>query len=136
MTSSPSGKPMAEDLLTGFVARTPGVAHAIVASPAGLPVAASAGLPTVRAEQLAAVGAGLVSMAYGASQSLGAGGVVQAVVEMAEGLLVAAWSTDAACLAVLATSDCDRGLIGYEIAQLAQRVAILENGAAQPAASG
>jgi predicted regulator of Ras-like GTPase activity (Roadblock/LC7/MglB family) len=132
MTAVETTQRALEDLLTGFVARTPGVAHAIVASPAGLPVAASAGLPPQRAEQLAAVGAGMVSLAFGAAQQLGTGGVVQCVVEMVQGLLVSAWSTDAACLAVLATADCDRGLVGYEVAQLAYRVASIDGGSVVP----
>ena len=54
---STPGRP-AQDLnwlITNFVERVPDVAHAVVVSSDGLPLAFSAGFPQERADQLAAV---------------------------------------------------------------------------------
>ncbi|MGV2387104.1 MAG UNVERIFIED_CONTAM: roadblock/LC7 domain-containing protein, partial [Thermobifida fusca] len=49
-------------LITDFANRVPDVAHAIVVSSDGLPLAASAGFPADRADQLAAIASGLSSL--------------------------------------------------------------------------
>ena len=49
-------------LLVGMLARTPGAVHAVLATVDGVSVAVSAGLPGERAEQLATIGAGLLSI--------------------------------------------------------------------------
>jgi predicted regulator of Ras-like GTPase activity (Roadblock/LC7/MglB family) len=57
---STPGRP-AQDLnwlITNFVERVPDVAHAVVVSSDGLPLAFSAGFPQERADQLAAVTSG------------------------------------------------------------------------------
>jgi predicted regulator of Ras-like GTPase activity (Roadblock/LC7/MglB family) len=55
-------------LITGFVERTPGVAHAAVVSSDGLPLVAADTLMHDRALELAAITAGLHSIAKGASE--------------------------------------------------------------------
>ena len=55
-------------LVTKFAREVPGVAHALLVSVDGLPVAASEHLPRERADQLAAVASGLASLATGAAQ--------------------------------------------------------------------
>ena len=55
-------------LITDFVSNVPGVAHTVVVSSDGLPLAFSDGFPRDRADQLAAVAAGLISLTQGASQ--------------------------------------------------------------------
>ncbi|GAA4876758.1 roadblock/LC7 domain-containing protein [Actinomycetospora straminea] len=109
-------------LIDDFVARVPGVAHAVVISADGLLLTHSSHLPDERADQLAAVAAGLVSLADGASRCFDAGGVVQTVVEMEQGLVLTMAIRDGSCLVVLATAGCDRGLVGYEMTLMAARV--------------
>jgi predicted regulator of Ras-like GTPase activity (Roadblock/LC7/MglB family) len=99
-------------LITNFVERVPSVAHAIVVSSDGLPLAYSNGFPPDRVDQLAAVTSGLTSLTQGASR----------VVEMARGLLLVMAISDGSSLAVLASADCDMGLVAYEMALLVERV--------------
>ena len=75
-------------LITNFVERVPAVAHAIVVSADGLPLAFSEGFPPDRADQLAAVASGLTSLTQGAARVFEAGAVLQTVVEMEGGLLL------------------------------------------------
>jgi predicted regulator of Ras-like GTPase activity (Roadblock/LC7/MglB family) len=108
-------------LITNFVERVPAVAHAIVVSADGLPLAFSAGLPEDRADQLAAVTSGLTSLTQGAARVFEAGSVIQTVVEMEGGLLLVMAISNGASLAVLAASDCDIGLVAYEMTLLVER---------------
>src|SRR3981081_4747615 len=55
-------------LITNFVERVPSVAHAIVGSSDGLPLAYSNGFPADRVDQLAAVTSGLTSLTTGAAR--------------------------------------------------------------------
>ncbi len=112
-------------LLVSLVERVPGASHAVIASVEGMPIAVSAGLPAQRAEQLASIGAGLLSIADGAGRCMDAGGPCQAVVEMAEGVLMATPVTNATSLTVLAVADCDRERLGYSIAEFRGQVAPL-----------
>jgi len=109
---STPGRP-AQDLnwlITNFVERVPDVAHAVVVSSDGLPLAFSAGFPQERADQLAAVTSGLTSLTQGASRVFEGGAVVQTVVEMQRGVLV-----------IMAASTCDLGLVAYEMTLLVER---------------
>lgn len=109
-------------LLTNFVERVPAVAHAIVVSSDGLPLACSQGFPTDRVDQLAAVTSGLTSLTQGASRVFEGGSVTQTVVEMQRGLLIVMSISDGSALAVLAAADCDMGLVAYEMTLLVERV--------------
>ena len=109
-------------LITSFVERVPAVAHAIVVSADGLPLAFSAGFPEDRADQLAAVTSGLTSLTHGAARVFEAGSVIQTVVEMEGGLLLVMAISNGSSLAVLAASDCDMGLVAYEMTLLVERV--------------
>src|SRR4029077_3473263 len=109
-------------LITNFVERVPSAAHAIVVSADGLPLAFSAAFPQDRADQLAAVTSGLTSLTQGASQVFEGGPVTQTVVEMRRGLLLVMAISDGSSLAVLASDDCDIGLVAYEMALLVERV--------------
>lgn len=55
-------------LLANFADRVPGVAHAVAVSADGLLLAASRDLPRDRADQLAAIASGLVSLTQGAAR--------------------------------------------------------------------
>ena len=111
-------------LVDDFVSRVAGVAHAIVVSADGLLLASSERLPVDRAEQLAAVSSGLVSLNLGAARCFEAGDVKQTVVEMERGYLFLMSISDGSCLAVLAAPNCDIGLIGYAMTRLVERVGI------------
>lgn len=109
-------------LLTNFVERVPAVAHAVVVSSDGLPLACSDGFPKDRVDQLAAVTSGLTSLTQGAARVFEGGVVTQTVVEMRRGLLIMMTISDGSSLAVLAAPDCDMGLVAYEMALLVERV--------------
>ncbi|WP_199536698.1 MULTISPECIES: roadblock/LC7 domain-containing protein [Spongiactinospora] len=108
-------------LITEFVRGTPGVAHAVVVSADGLCLANSEGFPPDRADQLAAVAAGLLSLTVGASRVFEGGAVTQTVVEMERGLLLVMAISDGSVLAVLAAPDCDMGLVAYQMTLLVDR---------------
>ncbi|WP_442811518.1 roadblock/LC7 domain-containing protein [Streptosporangium sp. NBC_01755] len=108
-------------LITEFVRGTPGVAHAVCVSADGLRVAGSEGFPADRADQLAAVAAGLLSLTVGASRVFDGGSVTQTVVEMERGLLLVMAISDGSALAVLASPDCDMGLVAYQMTLLVER---------------
>jgi uncharacterized protein len=107
-------------VLTDFVARTAKVAHAVVVSTDGLLVARSERLPQDRAEQLSAVVAGLVGLTSGAARCLDLGQVRTCVVEMARGYLLVTSIAGGGSLGVLAAPEVELGLVGYEIAKLAE----------------
>jgi uncharacterized protein len=109
-------------LMTNFVERVPSVAHAIVVSSDGLPMAYSQGFPPDRADQLAAVTSGLTSLTQGGSRVFEGGAVTQTVVDMQRGVLIVMAVSDGSSLAVLAAVDCDMGLVAYEMALLVERV--------------
>ena len=108
-------------MINNFIDRVPDVAHALVVSSDGIPVACSAGLPPERADQLAAVTSGLASLTQGASRIFEGGTVTQAVVEMQLGVLIIMAISNGSVLAVLAARDCDMGLIAYEMTLLTER---------------
>ncbi|GHH67781.1 dynein regulation protein LC7 [Streptosporangium violaceochromogenes] len=108
-------------LITEFVKEAPGVAHAVIVSSDGLPLACSEDFPKDRADQLAAITAGLVSLTQGASRVFEGGPVVQTVIEMQRGLLLAISISDGSALAALASPECDMGLVAYQMTLLAER---------------
>ena len=109
-------------LVTNFTERVAGVAHAIVVSADGLQLTSSAKLPPDRADQLAAVASGLLSLTNGAAKCFEAGEVTETIVEMHYGTLIQMGISDGSCLTVLAAPQCDMGLIAYEMAMLVERV--------------
>ncbi|QSB05740.1 roadblock/LC7 domain-containing protein [Natronoglycomyces albus] len=109
-------------LLASLVARTPGLSHAVLVSVDGLPLAVSTGLPEERAQQLAGIGSGLLSMGEGAGRAMQNGPAQQVVVEMAEGVLMAAPVGQEICLTLLAVTQCDREQLGYEVGQFTMQV--------------
>src|SRR6476620_9341661 len=108
-------------LLTNFVKNVPGVSHAVAVSSDGLLLTSAEGLPRDRADQLAAVASGLLSLTRGAARVFGAGEVVQTIVEMELGCMLLMAIADGACLAVLASPRCDMGLVAYEMTLLVDR---------------
>jgi predicted regulator of Ras-like GTPase activity (Roadblock/LC7/MglB family) len=109
-------------LVTNFAKRVPAVAHAIVVSSDGLPVAYSEGFPAERATQLAAVTSGLTSLTLGASRLIEGGAVNRTVVDMEQGLLLLMVIGDGSSLAVLAGDDADIELVAYQMSLLVVQV--------------
>ena len=98
-------------LLDDLVERVPSARQAVVLSADGLMMGASTGLARDDAEHLSAMAAGFQSLAKGASRHFRAGPVRQTVVEMESAFLFVTAAGQGACLAVLASSDADLGLI-------------------------
>jgi predicted regulator of Ras-like GTPase activity (Roadblock/LC7/MglB family) len=109
-------------LLSNFADSVAGIAHVVAVSADGLLLASSRDLPPDRAEQLAAIAAGVVSLTDGAARMFHAGGVLQTVIEMDSGYLFLMSISDGSCMAVLAARSCDVGQVGYEMALLVERV--------------
>ena len=109
-------------LLNSFADEVAGVAHVVAVSVDGILLACSADLPPDRAEQLAAITSGLVSLTYGVSRHFDGGSVQQTIVDMDAGSLIMMSISDGSSLAVLTARQCDVGQIGYEMALLVERV--------------
>lgn len=109
-------------LLSNFADSVAGIAHVVAVSADGLLLASSRDLPPERADQLAAIAAGMVSLTDGASRMFQAGCVLQTVIEMDSGYLFLMSISDGSCMAVLAARSCDVGQVGYEMALLVERV--------------
>ena len=109
-------------LLTNFADSVAGVAHVVAVSADGLLLASSRDLPADRADQLAAITSGLVSLTQGASRMFDGGAVLQTVIEMDSGFLFLMSISDGSSFAVLAARSCDVGQVGYEMALLVERV--------------
>jgi predicted regulator of Ras-like GTPase activity (Roadblock/LC7/MglB family) len=109
-------------IVTRFAERVPDVAEAVVVSSDGLLIAMSDGLDRAGGDRLAAVAAGLISIAHGAGQPLDGGPVQQIIIEMERALLLTMAISDGSSLAVTATRPCDIGLIAYEMAVLIEKM--------------
>ncbi len=109
-------------LLSNFADNVAGIAHVVAVSADGLLLASSRDLPPDRAEQLAAITAGVVSLTDGASRTFTGGEVLQTIVEMDSGYLFLMSISDGSSLAVLASRSCDVGQVGYEMELLVERV--------------
>jgi predicted regulator of Ras-like GTPase activity (Roadblock/LC7/MglB family) len=109
-------------LLDGLVNQVAQVHQAVVLSSDGLLVGSSTGLTRENAEHLSAVAASFQSLARSAGRQFGGGAVRQTIVEMDHAFLFVTAAGSGACLAVLAGSDADVGLIAYEMAMLVKRV--------------
>ena len=121
-SQTPSSDNSLDWLVSNFAREVGGVSHAILVSVDGLLIAASERLPKERADQLAAVSSGLASLSNGAAQLFDGGQVLQSVVEMQNGYLLLMQVGDGSHLATLASTSCDIGQIGYEMAVLVERV--------------
>jgi predicted regulator of Ras-like GTPase activity (Roadblock/LC7/MglB family) len=108
-------------LITDFAGRVPSVAHAIVVSADGLPLAYSDGFPKDRADQLAAVTSGLTSLTQGAARVFEGGPVTQTIVEMKFGFMFVMSISDGSVFAVMAAPECDMGLVGYQMTLVVER---------------
>jgi predicted regulator of Ras-like GTPase activity (Roadblock/LC7/MglB family) len=109
-------------LLDDLVTRVGQVTSAVVLSRDGLAMGSCTGLSREDADHLAAVAAGLQSLASGVGQQFGGGQVRQTVIEMESAFLFVTAAAEGSCLAVLAAAGADVGLVAYEMAVLVKRV--------------
>jgi hypothetical protein len=112
-------------LIDNFVRKTDGVRDAVAVSSDGLLIAASEGLDRDSADRLAALVSGLASLSRSASRYYDFDGLRLIMIEMNRGFLLVSMIADGSCIAVLAGDNCDIGLIGYEMAVLADRAGSL-----------
>jgi uncharacterized protein len=105
-------------LVTDFTTRIEDVAHAIVVSADGVPLAMSAGIPEDALEKFAAIIAGLAGLVQGAARMFDGGAPVQALVEMDDGLMFVKAVSDGSSLAVLAAPECDTRQVSFEMTRL------------------
>ncbi len=109
-------------LVTEFSTRVADVAHAIVVSADGVPLALSSGIPGDAVEQLAAITSGLTSLMQGAARVFEGGAPTQALVEMDGGLMFVKAISDGSSLAVLTAPECDTRQVSYEMTLLVEAV--------------
>lgn len=112
-------------LLANFVRETDGVRDAVAVSSDGLLIAMSSGLDRTGADRLAALVSGLSSLARSASRNYAFEGLKLIMIEMKRGFLLVSAIDDGSCVGVIAESTCDIGLVGYEMAVLADRAGAL-----------
>ncbi|ALV35067.1 roadblock/LC7 domain-containing protein [Streptomyces sp. CdTB01] len=128
MTGIGTGPNTVDDKLTwlieGLLERTPGARHALVLSRDGLRLCRTPELTVDRADQLAAIAAGIQSLAHGASCEFGdgSGGIRSAMTEFHGGVLYIVEAGDGAHLAVLTEEDADAGLVGHQMSELVEQL--------------
>ncbi|MBN1171666.1 MAG: roadblock/LC7 domain-containing protein [Micromonosporaceae bacterium] len=108
-------------MLVNFVRATDGVRDAAAVSSDGLLIAKSGGLDRAGADHLAAIVSSLASVARSASRKYDFDGLKLIMVEMRAGFLLVSATNGGSCIGVLAEGNCDVGLVGYEVAVLAER---------------
>jgi uncharacterized protein len=118
-------------LVTDFTKRVEDVAHAIVVSADGVPLAVSAGIPEDALEQFAAIISGLASLVEGTARIFDGGTPTQALVEMEDGLMFVKVVSDGSSLAVLAAPECDTRQVSFEMTRLVGAVGELLTPAAR-----
>lgn len=112
-------------LLANFVRHTDGVRDAVAVSSDGLLIATSEGLTRTEADHLAAIVSSMASLARSASRRYDFDSVKLIMIEMGRGFLLVSSIRDGSVLGVVAGSECDLGLVGYEIATLGDRFGAL-----------
>jgi predicted regulator of Ras-like GTPase activity (Roadblock/LC7/MglB family) len=108
-------------LLDDLAARIEDIQQAVILSRDGLTIAASQSLGRDDAERLAALAAGVQSLARGAGEHFGLGEVRQTIIELEQAFLFVTAAGHGSCLAVMCPANADAGLIAYEMAMLVKR---------------
>jgi predicted regulator of Ras-like GTPase activity (Roadblock/LC7/MglB family) len=120
-TSEPS---QLDWLLAQLLSRTPRTRHALLLSSDGLKICHTPELTIDRADQLAAIAAGIQSLSHGASVEFGDGrsGVRQSMTEFYGGILFIVEAGLGAHVAVVAAEDADAGLVGHNMRLLVEQL--------------
>jgi predicted regulator of Ras-like GTPase activity (Roadblock/LC7/MglB family) len=113
-----------EWLLENLLSKTPGTRHVLVLSRDGLKLCHTAELTRDKADQLAAIAAGIQSLSCGASIEFGdgTGGVRQSMTEFHGGLLFIVEAGEGAHLAIIASDEADVGLIGHNMLEMIEQI--------------
>jgi len=117
--------PMITDVdvaLARFTSRVPGVRHALAVGTDGLLTGASPNLPRDRADAMAAITAGLVSLTARSARLFEGGNVSLTMLE-AQGGYLFLMSGPVHSLVAWADRTCDVGQVGYELAILVNSLA-------------
>jgi predicted regulator of Ras-like GTPase activity (Roadblock/LC7/MglB family) len=109
-------------VLDDLVRRVDGIRQAVVLSRDGLTVGSSRGLSREDAEHLAAIAAGVQSLARGAAARFDGGQPRQSIIHMDNAMLFVMAAAQGSCLAALSPAEADYGLIAYEMAMLVKRL--------------
>jgi predicted regulator of Ras-like GTPase activity (Roadblock/LC7/MglB family) len=110
-------------LLEDLRHRTPGIRHVLVLSRDGLKMCHTRELDVDRADQLAAISAGVQSLSLSASAEFGDGtGSGQAMLEYGGGLLLIMGAGEGAHLAVIAGFEAKVGVVARHMNQLVDRI--------------
>lgn len=111
-------------MLESLVEQTAGATHALVLSRDGLKLCHTNGLSVDKADQLAAIAAGVQALSQGASVEFGdgTGGVRHSMTEFHGGILFIVEAGEGAHLAVLASEEADVGLIGHRMNELVEQI--------------
>ena len=109
-------------LLDNLVSRVANVSQALVLSRDGLVVAASRRLTREDSEHLSALAAGVQSLARGTGRHFRGGQVRQTIIEMESAFLFVMAAGRGTCLAVLARSGANLGVMAYEMGMLVRRM--------------
>jgi len=112
-------------VLNNFVETSAGVCDAVAVSSDGLLMAMSQTLDRAGAERVAAIISGLVGLGRGAARSFGFEPLNQVIVAMDGGYLFVSSISDGSSIGVVATRNCDIGLVGHQTGILLERVADL-----------
>jgi predicted regulator of Ras-like GTPase activity (Roadblock/LC7/MglB family) len=108
-------------LLDDLASRVDDIQQAVILSRDGLTVAASQSLSRENAEHLAALAAGVQSLARGAGEHFSLGDVRQTIIELEQAFLFVTAAGHGSCLAVMCPANADAGLVAYEMAMLVKR---------------
>lgn len=110
-------------LLERFAADTPGVADAIAVSSDGLLIAASQLRDQADSERLAAIVAGLTSLAAGASGNYGLGRLNKVILDLEHGHVLVSAIGAGAVLGIVTSEEAKLGNIAYAMTLFAKRTA-------------
>ena len=97
------------------------VRQAVILSRDGLVVAISQNMAREDGDHLAALAAGVQSLARGAGRHFAGGDVQQTIIEMDSAFLFV-MAAGQACLAVVSSADANVGVMAYEMAMLVRRM--------------
>jgi uncharacterized protein len=107
-------------LINDFQVRVVDVAHAIVVSADGIPLAVSDTIRPDSVPKLCAITSGLAGLAAGAARMFDGGVVAQSLVQMDRGFMLVCAIGGGSHLAVLAHPDSDMEVVVYEMGMLAE----------------
>jgi uncharacterized protein len=119
----PAERPSAINwVLDDLVRRVDGVSQAVLLSRDGLTLGGSEGLSRDDAEHLAAIAAGIQSLARSAASRFDGGQARQSIIHMDRLLIFVMAAAQGSCLAVVCGPGADHGLVAYEMAMLVNRL--------------